>query len=201
MKRWLGLLVLTAFLLSGCTVPPSGSAVEIVPGWSDKNLDSRDPNAILEPSSGNSRDLFPDVQTVKPISLTNLDPKTVRAVAGRMLWEEYQSLPVAPSKIKHVLSPTFPKEIQRGTLATRQIGSNFFNDVSDLSHTYVFWTTPKDAVWINDALCKEAKYCENGKEFYFNVGNAMKKSGCDNLGGNQVNLTICICRSDREGIA
>lgn len=164
MKRIIGTSVLLAFLLTGCGVSPSITTHENVP-------------------NSNSLDLFPIQDPPSPISLQNLDPNFVRAVAGRLLWEEYESLPSSPSKIRHVLSPTFPKEIQEGTLEAWQIGSNLFNDVSDLSNTFVFWTTPADSAWVNKSLCEEANYCDTGKSFYFNVGEALAKSGCEFLGG------------------
>lgn len=182
MKSYYAALIasIMAVSLTACTVPPSGGAVEIVPEWSDKNLNG---NSQQDAEAQKAAAFFPEVELSEPISLKNLDPEKVRAVAGRILFAEYQSLPVSPSKIKHVLSPTIPKTIQEDSLKTWQIGSNLFNDVSDLSRTWVFWTTPKDFAWINDALCKEANYCDTGKEYYYNVGNAMKKNGCDNLGG------------------
>lgn len=183
MRKIALLLIIFSVTLSACATPGANKAVEVVPEWSNQNLDKGNPETNFKESVSPDNELFPEVHPPRPISLTNLDPNYVRGVAGHILWEEYQSLPHAPSKINHILSPTIPKQIQKDSLITWQIGSNLFDDVSDLSNTYVFWTTPKDSAWINSALCREANYCESGKGFYYNVGNAMKKAGCENLGG------------------
>lgn len=112
---------------------------------------------------------------------------------------------VSESKLNHVVSPTFPKEIYEGTLEQWQIGANFFNDVAVLDNSYIFWVTPDDADWINKALCDEAKYCPGTGEYYYDIGKAMKEAedGCGFNGGelrmgNSNLVTECIIPEEKR---
>jgi hypothetical protein len=163
MKRIFALLLVMSLTLAGCSASSPST-----------------PN-----QSPTSKEFeFPAVKLSSPITLDNLDPELVRPVAGRLMWEDFKASPKTTVKLNHVISPNYPIEIQKSSLGTYQAASDFFGEVGDVSNSYIFWITAKDADWINDAMCKEAKYCPNTGKQYHDIGASMKQSGdCGNGGG------------------
>lgn len=167
MKKLIGLFVAVSISMSGCVSETS-------------TVDSNEPTSSPTPVGFE----FPEVTPPSKITLDNLDPEYVRKVAGRKLWEHYKQAKPTEVKLNHILSESYPREIYESSLSTYQAASDFFGEVGDVSSSYIFWITEKDADWINKKMCDVAGYCPGTGQYYHDIGASMKQGGdCGNNGG------------------
>jgi hypothetical protein len=105
------------------------------------------------------------------ISLDNLDPQFVRAVAFEETQKRFTSISPIEDRATHFLTPEVNEEYVNLARAKIPMMAAFYEDIAVVEDFTFFWANKDEGRALANLLCAEANYCQNLKpEDYCGIG-------------------------------